>query len=375
MRLPATILGSLACTCGVVLAQTVMVGEDGLSVGGWGSRDYIYLVESPLPMMQFGVGCDDTDATAYTSVLKPAGWSFELRSGGLSQRFGVNTWLGDVAASAPTVGTELSAVWFTTNPALAVTSFEFGFNHAWAPTDVGWLARGRTTGTPVTAWSEKEDWTSPVGLDYGPIHGPGYQGTLCQSSCGGLQYCEKPPGACGGTGVCKPKPQICAAFYAPVCGCNNQTYSNSACASVYGINIAYYGVCSMPAAPPPYDQDGDGVYNGYDNCRYAANATQADTDADSVGDACDSCSNTILAAQADSAGCPPVVKGDFDRDGDVDPADATALTACMTGPGISIASGCAGKDLNSDGYVDQADFGVFQRCISGEDLPGNSQCR
>jgi hypothetical protein len=74
--------------------------------------------------------------------------------------------------------------------------------------------------------------------------------------CGGLQggacdageYCEfSADAACGAadaTGICKPKPEICPLIYAPVCGCNGQTYGNSCDAAGAGVSVAHEGECT-----------------------------------------------------------------------------------------------------------------------------------
>lgn len=51
-----------------------------------------------------------------------------------------------------------------------------------------------------------------------------------------------------------------------------------------------------------YDDDGDGVPNGSDNCPDISNPGQEDADSDGVGDACDNCSYTPNPDQADSDG-------------------------------------------------------------------------
>jgi len=106
------------------------------------------------------------------------------------------------------------------------------------------------------------------------------------------------------------------------------------------------------------DDDGDDVINDCDNCPTVSNADQADCNNDGEGNACDldpgeqdadadgvcddidECPNTIPGIEVDEVGCPPLVPGDFDRDGD----------------------------------VDQEDFGIFQRCSSGPNIPGDPNC-
>jgi len=105
-------------------------------------------------------------------------------------------------------------------------------------------------------------------------------------------------------------------------------------------------------------------------------ASLPDGDADGVADVCDQCPDTIpgMSGQVDAQGCPPLVPGDFDRDGDVDAADFDLFAACASGPGVPYSQGCGGKDLNGDGDVDQSDFGVYQRCLSGPDVPAEANC-
>jgi hypothetical protein len=105
-------------------------------------------------------------------------------------------------------------------------------------------------------------------------------------------------------------------------------------------------------------------------------ASLPDTDNDGVADVCDQCPNTIpgMIGHVDDQGCPPLVPGDFDRDGDVDAADFGPFNACASGPGVPYSEGCGGKSLDGDGDVDQSDFGLFQRCLSGANAPADANC-
>jgi len=122
------------------------------------------------------------------------------------------------------------------------------------------------------------------------------------------------------------------------------------------------------------DADGDSVCGDVDNCPALTNPDQADEDADHVGNVCDACPHTVPGATVDAAGCPPPVRGDFDRDGDVDDRDYDALEACASGPAVPRAAECAGRDLDNDNDLDQVDFALFQRCLSGEDTPADPAC-
>ncbi len=122
------------------------------------------------------------------------------------------------------------------------------------------------------------------------------------------------------------------------------------------------------------DADGDSVCGDVDNCPTLTNPDQADEDADHVGNVCDACPHTVPGATVDAAGCPPPVRGDFDRDGDVDDRDYDALEACASGPAVPRKAECAGRDLDNDNDLDQVDFALFQRCLSGEDTPADPAC-
>jgi len=64
-------------------------------------------------------------------------------------------------------------------------------------------------------------------------------------------------------------------------------------------NIYGSGRLNLGAFP---DADGDGVWDGADNCPSVSNPTQTDSDSDGVGDVCDNCPSTANPDQADSDG-------------------------------------------------------------------------
>jgi hypothetical protein len=69
------------------------------------------------------------------------------------------------------------------------------------------------------------------------------------SECGEGFHCELPDGECGGVGSCVEDYQFCYEIYAPVCGCDGETYDNDCFARASGNSIAHEGACE-PTPPP-----------------------------------------------------------------------------------------------------------------------------
>ena len=81
--------------------------------------------------------------------------------------------------------------------------------------------------------------------------GGGGEGAACEGlaglRCAAGLICEFATGVCSSaadaTGTCRRKPDVCQDIYAPVCGCNNQTYANDCERRGAGVSKLHDGAC------------------------------------------------------------------------------------------------------------------------------------
>lgn len=77
-------------------------------------------------------------------------------------------------------------------------------------------------------------------------------GGLAGFGCAPSLYCaytlEAHCGAADMTGICRPAPEVCTEEFAPVCGCNDQTYPNACHAARAKVSVGSSGECAAPAA-------------------------------------------------------------------------------------------------------------------------------
>ncbi|MFN3197356.1 MAG: Kazal-type serine protease inhibitor family protein [Bradymonadia bacterium] len=67
-------------------------------------------------------------------------------------------------------------------------------------------------------------------------------------------YCDWEGDTCGADdrpGVCTPSPELCSQLYAPVCGCDGNTYSNICHAAGAGVDVVSNEACPEPDRPAP----------------------------------------------------------------------------------------------------------------------------
>jgi hypothetical protein len=97
-------------------------------------------------------------------------------------------------------------------------------------------------------WITAEEFYLPVTAN-AVVPAPSAQlcGGLAGIACPTGQFCSYKAGDfCGAAdamGTCASRPQVCTMIYAPVCGCDDKTYSSSCVAASAGISVSSNGAC------------------------------------------------------------------------------------------------------------------------------------
>lgn len=181
------------------------------------------------------------------------------------------------------------------------------------------------------------------------------------------------------TFVCFPKGACCL----PDGGCQGDLVTPEQCTTLGGTFQGHGSTCATSDCriKGACCKDGDCTIQAADDCAasggsYGGGHTTCtgDADGDGVLDACDACPATIPDASVDASGCPPFIKADFNRDGDVDGDDFSTFLSCVSGPAVPRGTNCANRDFDNDQDVDMNDFGLFQRCFSGQGWAADPDC-
>ena len=141
--------------------------------------------------------------------------------------------------------------------------------------------------------------------------------------CGRDEYCAKPPASCAAEGECRERPQICGRIFAPVCGCDGNTYGNACLAANAGANVVHDGACEVAAcqenddceggycAKPEGECEGDGECRALPRCNDEV-APVCGCDGNTYGNPCLAATRGVSVAHQgrcqqacrDNEGCP-----------------------------------------------------------------------
>ena len=167
LPLSGFITGLVVALPGLALAQPG-VFCDGTESGGTGVNScgpplryaYPVLDAGGIGLTELRIGTCDGNPANYTNVCMPASWTMTIEPEGLSHYSG-KTPHGQVS---PTVDGLCTHLIIFSGPMLGAP-FTFGFDNAKPSHDVDW-DRQSSMGSAAANWSE------PVGLGLGPVHGP-----------------------------------------------------------------------------------------------------------------------------------------------------------------------------------------------------------
>ena len=153
--------------------------------GGAAANNYFYKITAPSQppqevLLDIYVGTDDLNAANYTNVTMPPGWIFQVLAA--SPPFypnPLNHYTGftkKTFVSAGPNGTCPGYVYWSCQQSPVPTG-NFGYDHPWTGHDVGWEVDSQLPPYPPPGaiTISVENWQAPIGMGYGPVHGPSLQ--------------------------------------------------------------------------------------------------------------------------------------------------------------------------------------------------------
>lgn len=133
--------------------------------------------------------------------------------------------------------------------------------------------------------SDCEAGCAGVDVDHdGPCEEPPNVACEGDADCAAGQFCDTGV-TCGGEGKCNIRPDLCSKIWAPVCGCDGETYASECTAHVYGVSVAAEGACPTCVCPLIYQPvcgvDGETYGNA---CAAGCADVAVDHDGECVGE-------------------------------------------------------------------------------------------
>ena len=188
-------------------------------------------------------------------------------------------------------------------------------------------------------------------------------GTRGGVSCGADEFCNfEPDKECGATdkgGLCEDKPQICTTIYAPVCGCDDQTYASDCTAHSKGVSVQYEGECKGAS-----QQGGGGKTCGGFAALKCASGEFCNYEKSAGGQGCDGkIADAAGVCQTQSAVCTREYKPVCGCD---KKTYSTACTAHAAGMSVLHDGACTVKDCEAEGGRVAVGTGPAPMCNADE---------